>query len=104
MHSGKDDIQNHRTPGSWGRFAVCVFGFAAVLFFFTRGVTPPGVFGEVVRHNRAGAIDATPYFYTEVENIVELQAGIEQWWSKTDTMNSITTWMTDSSRVPQNDK
>lgn len=89
MRSTKQYDAPHYRPGSWRRLGLGVLGFAAVLFFFTRGVTPPGVFGDVVRHNRAEAIDATPYFYSEVENIVELQAGLDKWWSSRDSAECI---------------
>jgi hypothetical protein len=59
--------------------------FIGVVFCFTLGVTPPGPFGDVVRHNQAKAIDATPYFYSEVESMVELQAGLDEWWNKPDS-------------------
>jgi hypothetical protein len=74
-------------PASWSRFFIGVFGLVAVVFFFTRGATPPGVFGEVIRHNRAAAIDATPLFYSEVENIVEIQAGLAEWWGRAGTVH-----------------
>jgi hypothetical protein len=92
------DIQQRR-PRSWRRFGLGVLGFTGVLFLFTRGVTPPGVCGDVIRHNRAAAIDATPYFYTEVENIVELQAGLDTWWPGSDSINSRGNGITDSSAI-----
>jgi len=70
---------------AWSKFLFGIFCLIAVVFFFTRGVTPPGVFGDVIRHNRAAAIDATPLFYSEVENIVEIQAGLAEWWDRADT-------------------
>ncbi|MFC1475645.1 hypothetical protein ACFLQW_01430 [Candidatus Zixiibacteriota bacterium] len=88
MPSNKDNRPDHRRPKSWGRLALGILGLAGVLFFFTSGVTPPGVCGDVVRHNRANTIDATPYFYSEVENIVELQAGLDQWWLNGDSAKS----------------
>ncbi len=99
MPSIKQDIKDHRRAKSWGRFALGVFGLAAALFLFTRGVTPPGVLGDVMRHNQVKAIDATPYFYTEVENIVELQAGLDAWWPGSDSINSRGNSITDSSAI-----
>jgi len=68
------------------------------VYFFTRGVTPPGVFGDVIRHNRAAAIDATPLFYSEVENIVEIQAGLAEWWDRTDTASAATMKISETAR------
>jgi|GEM_PF-5603577 len=40
------------------------------------GVTPPGPAGEVLRHNREQRIDASPLFYSEVENMAQLEAAL----------------------------
>jgi hypothetical protein len=42
------------------------------------GATPPGIAGEVVRHNRELGVDASPLFYTEVENMAELEEGVRR--------------------------
>ena len=88
MRCSNQNTTGHRRRGSWGRFVVCVVAFIGVIFFFTKGATPPGAFGTVVRHNQAKAIDATPYFYSEVENIIELQAALDEWWKKPDSTHS----------------
>ena len=52
----------------WSRFLVgmaLLFGFA---YFLSRGYTPSGSTGEMIRHNLKYGIDATPLFYTEVED------------------------------------
>ena len=49
---------------------------AAVAGFFSSGVTPPGPAGEVLRHNQSCDIDASPLFYSEVENMHELEQGL----------------------------
>ena len=72
----------------WSRFIIGVFCFIGAIFFFTRGVTPPGIFGEVIRHNQTAAIDATPLVPYDVENIVEIQAGLAEWWNNPDTTQS----------------
>ncbi|MEW5923024.1 MAG: hypothetical protein AB1746_03465 [Candidatus Zixiibacteriota bacterium] len=62
-------------------------GFAAILAFYliiAAGATPPGICGEVLRHNRANNIDASPLFYSEVENIRELQAAVQAMREKID--------------------
>jgi len=81
----KKNKTDGKRPASWGRFLIGVTVFIGVIFCFTRGVSPPGPLGEVVRHNQAHAIDATPYFYSEVEDMVELQAELDQWWNNPDT-------------------
>jgi len=58
------------------RFAIgltLLGGFAALIM---TGLTPPGVAGEVVRHNRTMHIDASPLFYSEVEHMSELEQGV----------------------------
>ena len=51
---------------------------AGIFAFFSSGYSPPGVFGEVLRHNQACAIDASPLFYSEVENMAELERGVKE--------------------------
>ena len=47
---------------------------------FASGYTPPGVLGEVIRHNQRVDIDASPFFYGDVDNMMELIEGAERWW------------------------
>jgi len=54
-----------------GTIALCL-----VAGFFMSGITPPGIFGEVLRHNQESQIDASPLFYSEVENMQELEEGV----------------------------
>ena len=46
--------------------------------FFASGITPPGVCGEVIRHNQQEDIDASPFFYGDVENMLEIIESAEQ--------------------------
>ena len=55
-----------------------VLVIAGLAVLLGSGATPPGVLGEVIRHNRANQIDATPLFYTEVENMQDLERGATQ--------------------------
>ncbi len=48
----------------------------ALVSFFASGYSPPGVCGEVLRHNQANDIDASALFYTDVDNIAELEQGL----------------------------
>jgi hypothetical protein len=53
---------------------VLLAGFYSV---FASGYTPPGVAGEVLRHNRACDIDASPIWYMEVENMQEIEQAVQ---------------------------
>ena len=46
---------------------------AGLAIFLGSGPLPPGHFGDVIRHNRERGIDATPLFYSEVENMADLE-------------------------------
>ena len=56
----------------WGRLAMGVCLLGAMFGFFASGYTPPGICGEVIRHNQQAVIDASPFFYGDVENMLEL--------------------------------
>jgi hypothetical protein len=60
----------------WLRFAVALIVFAGFTGVFMSGVTPPGVCGEVLRHNQTHDIDASPLFYSEVEHMSVLESGV----------------------------
>jgi hypothetical protein len=60
----------------WVRFIVGLLILAATVCFFSSGYSPPGICGEVLRHNQAEDIDASPLFYTEVEQMPELEEGV----------------------------
>jgi hypothetical protein len=62
----------------WTRFFVGLVLLGLFVTFFASGYAPPGVFGEVLRHNQEHDIDASPLFYTDVENMHELEAGLVQ--------------------------
>ena len=65
---------------SWpNRLARLVCGLAILTLLvglLISGVTPPGIAGEVLRHNRSAGIDASPLFYSEVEHMPELEASL----------------------------
>ena len=46
--------------------------------FFMSGFTPPGILGEVIRHNQELNIDASPFFYGDIENFSEIIEAAEQ--------------------------
>jgi len=60
------------------RFLAGLLLMALLVAFFASGYTPPGIAGEVLRHNQACDIDASPLFYSEVEHMQELEAGVAE--------------------------
>jgi hypothetical protein len=60
------------------RFALGSLMLLMLAGFFMSGVTPPGAAGEVLRHNRADNIDASPLFYSEVEHMSDLERGVRE--------------------------
>ena len=44
---------------------------SAMIGFFSSGYSPPGIFGEVLRHNQEEKIDSSPLIYSEVENMAD---------------------------------
>lgn len=62
----------------WFKFFIGLVILAILIFFFASGYSPPGILGEVLRHNQAEGIDASPLFYTEVENMSELEDGVKR--------------------------
>jgi hypothetical protein len=75
-HTGKPDAALLPAFIRWLRFLAGVAILAAAAAFFASGYTPPGPSGEVLRHNQACDIDASPLFYTEVEKMHELEQGL----------------------------
>lgn len=62
----------------WLRFLIGAGILTAMVLFFASGYTPPGVCGEVIRNNQLADVDASPFFYGDVENIWELIEGAEK--------------------------
>ena len=62
----------------WVKFIVGLALLALAIIFFSSGYSPPGVLGEVLRHNQACSIDASPLFYSEVENMIDLEKGVAE--------------------------
>ncbi len=62
----------------WLRFCGGLIALALFAGFFASGYSPPGAFGEVLRHNQKCDIDASPLLYSEVEHMAELEAGVER--------------------------
>ncbi len=62
-------------------------GLMLFIVFFASGITPPGVAGEVLRHNQVNKIDASPLFYSEVENMRDLERGVQVLRDKAEKSN-----------------
>ncbi|MBN1213594.1 MAG: hypothetical protein JXA92_13565 [candidate division Zixibacteria bacterium] len=63
---------------NWLKFISGLVLLGGAILFFASGYSPPGVCGEVLRHNQAYDIDASPLIYSEVENMAELEAGVQK--------------------------
>ena len=59
------------------KFIVGVIILGGVVLFFASGITPPGIAGDVLRHNQENQIDASPLFYTDVENMSDLEDSLK---------------------------
>jgi hypothetical protein len=69
--SSRDEMRSR-----WLRFFVGLAALAVLVCFFASGYYPPGICGAVLRHNEADDIDASALFYSEVENMSELEEGV----------------------------
>lgn len=58
------------------KFFVGLMLLTGMVLFFSSGITPPGICGEVLRHNQANNIDASPLLYSECDHMAELEAGV----------------------------
>lgn len=64
----------------WFKFFLGLCALILTVTFFASGYSFPGPFGEVLRHNQANDIDASPLFYSEVEHMAELEEGARIWF------------------------
>ncbi len=60
------------------RFFVGLFLIFGLFIILASSSPPVGVTGDVLRHNLEADIDATPLFYSEVENIVEIDRKLQE--------------------------
>ncbi len=60
------------------RFLIGLTAIALFAGFFASGYTPPGICGEVLRHNQDFDIDASPLLYSEVEHMTQLEEGVKK--------------------------
>ena len=59
-----------RGPAAWAKFVAGTMLLTGAVLLLMQGYTPPGPAGDVFRHNLKNQIDATPFFYTEVESLM----------------------------------
>lgn len=52
----------------WIRFVIGLALLLLLALVLSKGYTPPGPMGEVLRHNMRFDIDANPLFYSEVDS------------------------------------
>lgn len=69
-------IDNNTAAGRWLRFALGLAALTAFFGFFASGWTPPGAAGTVLRSNQRNDIDASPLFYSDLENMPQIEADI----------------------------
>ncbi len=62
----------------WLKFLGGLIALALIVAFFSSGYSPPGICGEVLRHNQQNNIDASPLLYSEVEHMSELEKGVKE--------------------------
>jgi hypothetical protein len=58
------------------RFFIGLIILAAFYTILASGYTPPGVCGEVLRHNMEYDIDASPFWYMDIENMWEYETAV----------------------------
>ena len=80
----------------WVRFLIGLTALALFIAFFASGYSPPGVLGEVLRHNQQYDIDASPLFYSEVENMQELEAELRELMGSSSAEHTCTSSRSDS--------
>ena len=61
----------------WLKLLSGILILVGLVWLLSTGYTPPGILGEVIRHNQANAIDASPFFYGDVENMSELEEDLK---------------------------
>lgn len=70
--------QRYRRLRQWLRLLAATCALCIAVVILATGITPPGRAGDVLRHNRANDIDATPLLYSEVEHMAELERGVQE--------------------------
>jgi hypothetical protein len=69
-------VNNNSVLRRWLRFLLGLAALTAFFGFFASGWTPPGPAGTVLRSNRQLGIDASPLFYSDLENMPQIEADV----------------------------
>lgn len=69
-------MSRRSTAIGWKRLTGGLIILGGIFLFFASGIFPPGICGEVLRHNREYGIDASPLFYSEVENMSDYEDSV----------------------------
>lgn len=67
----------YATIGRWPRFVIGLLLLGGLVGILASGYAPPGVCGEVLRHNQEANIDASPFFYGDVANMAEIEHDLQ---------------------------
>ena len=70
MHKTLQTNHNSRGPAAWAKLVAGTLLLTFIVLLLMQGYAPPGPAGEVFRNNLRNRIDATPFFYTEVESFM----------------------------------
>ena len=68
MKEHSKDSCTRLEAGAWIRLVAGVLALTAFVLLLMQGYAPPGPAGDVFRNNLEAGIDATPLFYTDLEN------------------------------------
>ncbi|MBU0520178.1 hypothetical protein KKA00_04960 [bacterium] len=68
---------NNNNIIAWLKLGFGSLVIGSFVWLMTTGWTPPGILGETIRHNQENDIDASPFFYGDVENMTELEEGLQ---------------------------
>ena len=70
MHDDLNVLEDDRGPAAWAKLVAGAFLLTFFVILLMQGYTPPGPIVDVFRNNLENRIDATPFFYTEVESLM----------------------------------
>ena len=70
MHKNKDKTVDTRGTVAWAKFVAGAMLLTCAVLLLMQGYAPSGPAGDVFRNNLENDIDATPFFYTEVESLM----------------------------------
>ena len=62
----------------WAKLAIGLLILAGFAFLLGSGAAPPGRIGDVIRNSHAHQIDATALFYSDLDNMQELERDLAE--------------------------